>query len=127
MRRISLVVVIVALVATGLLLGCVGKKVMDVSVRVSATDVSATPVEDGQDLKAVAHVVAVNNGSAGYATIKVELYDDEDNVFASKSERVHLDKGETKKFDVTVETKVAADFDYEAVYALASVEKTEPD
>ena len=127
MRRLGVYVAIFVLVTSILLFGCIGKKVMSVTAKVSSTDVSATPVEGGQDLKAVAHVVAVNNGSKGYVTLKVDLLDDEDNVFASKSERIHLSKGETKKFDVLIETKVPKDFDYEPVYALVSVEKTEPD
>jgi len=126
MARFAAPLYISVIVGTALLLGCIsGEKAMDVKATVE--DWASAEIDGHPNFKITVEVSAKNTGDSGYATIRVDMYDDLDEVFANASKRIHLDSGETKNFTVVVEADVDQDFDREAIYPLAAVERLEED
>lgn len=94
------------------------EKSMNVTLNIEFNDCifEAEEVEEGLQANMKVVVRAENVGDPGYVTFKVEVKNDEGGLVADKTERVHLDTGQTKIIDVTMQKIVPPDADVEVYY-----------
>lgn len=120
MRSHRALAAILCIIVPLTLLGCLtgeGKS-MNVTLEIQFHDCvfEAEEVEEGLQANMKVVVRAENVGDPGYVTFKVEVKNDEGGLVAEKTERVHLDMGETKTIDVTMQKIVPPDADVEVYY-----------
>ncbi len=120
MRSLGVLAGILCIVVSLTLLGCLmgEEKSMNVTLNIEFNDCifEAEEVEEGLQANMKVVVRAENVGDPGYVTFKVEVKNDEGGLVADKTERVHLDTGQTKIIDVTMQKIVPPDADVEVYY-----------
>jgi hypothetical protein len=82
MKRVMLALAITVLVAVGAFVGSAAADVRNVSIVASSTEITVNGVEVGCD--------DVEQGGAGSVTVRIRLYDENDNLLTTKSRSVNV-------------------------------------
>lgn len=128
-NRMKAMVVILSILGAAMILGCLSaeKKSMNVTLTLVEWSYETEGTGEVLSLTGTAKVTATNDGDPGVVTIHVELLDELDDTFATKTEKVHLNEGETKSLTVTFEGEVSSNADLDAYYTVVAEDRTEVD
>ncbi len=117
-----------AVLLAGFALGCISPPPeMNVTVDVLEETFEVSETGGKLILTVTAEVSVRNDGDPGHATILSTVWDELDDEFAKKSEKIHLDSGESKELTFVLQGEVTEDADIEAYYNIVKVDVSEPD
>jgi hypothetical protein len=119
---------VLTILLAGFALGCISPPPeMNVTVDVLEETFEVTETGGKLILTVTAEVSVRNDGDPGHATILSTVWDELDDEFAKKSEKIHLDSGESKELTFVLQGEVTEDADIEAYYNIVKVDVAEPD